>query len=209
MRNQFGALAYALGPGLFDAFADDYLCRYPSHSYTLNDLGAKFARFLQETRPDADQAQKESWPDFMIELARFEYALSVIFDDATPDEVTAADAGTPDEQLQLRPVFHLFRHQYPVCKYYLDHCAKTNPELPFPQESYSVVLRMNYRLGLFEIKPAQYYFLMAMQNGASVQEAKSWLVTWFHFDPAAVDAIWPEWRSNFIASGFFVKDQHE
>src|SRR6202008_4858565 len=80
MQSQFSALAYALGSELFELFADQYLDTYPSESYTLNTLGEKFAIFLQEPRPDAGQEPKETWPDFMIELAGFEYALSKIFD---------------------------------------------------------------------------------------------------------------------------------
>src|SRR3982751_6908978 len=42
MKNQFSALAYALGEDLFQMFADQYLDARPSESYTLNNLGKKF-----------------------------------------------------------------------------------------------------------------------------------------------------------------------
>ena len=72
MASQFKALEYALGEKLFEGFADEYLKTYPSKSYTLMDLGAQFADFLEETRPDKDQEEREDWPDFMIELKSME-----------------------------------------------------------------------------------------------------------------------------------------
>ncbi len=52
MRDEFPVLAHALGEELFDAFAVGYLQKYPSRSYTLNDLATSFPRYLAETRPE-------------------------------------------------------------------------------------------------------------------------------------------------------------
>ena len=203
MQSQFSALAYALGSELFELFADQYLDTYPSESYTLNTLGEKFALFLQETRPDSGQEQKETWPDFMIELAGFEYALSVIFDVHADDQAVVTSHDAPDESLKLAPVFHLFHHQYPICSYYLGVVQGTEPELPFPEESYCAVTRHNYKLGLFTIRGAQYHFLKNMQRGDSVEAAKENLVKTFEFKKVDLDKIWPEWKKGFIDAGFF------
>ncbi len=202
MQNQFSALAYALGNDLFELFADQYLAAHPSDSYTLNTLGEKFPSFLEETRPDASDEQKETWPDFMIELARFEYSLSVIFDQNENDDNHLSE-GIPDEMLKLTSVFHLFHHRFPICDYYLNFSQQNKPELPFPEESFCVVTRLKYRLGLFNIKKAQYYFLASMQQGKSVEEAKHDLIQRFNFDKIELDNVWLEWRLSFIASGFF------
>ncbi|WP_295795467.1 DNA-binding domain-containing protein [Mucilaginibacter sp.] len=207
MQSQFNALAYALGPELFELFADQYLDTYPSESYTLNTLGEKFAQFLQETRPDAGREQKENWPDFMIELAGFEYALSIIFDEHADEQPAVILHDTPDEMLKLAPVFHLFHHQYPICSYYLEVIQGREPELPFPEQSYCAVTRHNYKLGLFTIREAQYHFLKNMQRGDSVEAAKDNLVKAFEFKRADLDKIWPEWKKGFIDAGFFVFDE--
>lgn len=204
MQSQFSALAYALGNELFELFADQYLDAYPSHSYTLNTLGEKFPAFLAETRPDAGEEEKETWPDFMIELAGFEYALSGIFDEHANGNSTAAPNDTPDELLTLAPVLHLFHHQFPICSYYLEFSQGKEPELPFAEESYCAVTRHNYKLGLFTIRGSQYYFLKSMQQGNSVDEAKNNLVKTFNIDRAELDKIWPEWKKNFIEAGFFM-----
>ena len=203
MKNQFSGLAYALGEQLFQSFADDYLSVYPSENYTLNNLGKKFPDYLEQTRPDANEAIKESWPDFMIELAQFEFNLSVIFDEAA-EEKKEAISSTPNEELALLPVFHLFQHRYPICNYYLDFAAKKEPQLPFAAESYCVVTRKNYRLGLFEINAAQFLFLTKMKAGKSIAAALDETADGFHFDAQQKDQLWMEWRKNFMASGFFV-----
>jgi hypothetical protein len=202
MKNQFSALDYALGEDLFQMFADQFLDAYPSASYTLNELGAKFPEYLEQTRPDAAQDEKEEWIDFIIELARFEYALSEIFD-AHAEEPEAAIDSTPDEALKLRPVFRLFQHRHPVCKYYLDVVKKREPELPFEEESFCAVTRSNYRLSLLELKSPQYYFLERLTKGDSIAKAKEHFINIYGFDSNKIDNGWQNWRKSFISAGFF------
>ena len=203
MKNQFSALAYALGEELFQMFADQYLDIHPSDSYTLNDLGEKFPDFLEETRPDAEAEEKESWIDFMIELARFEYSLSEMFDEYAEEEIVLADNSAPDEALKLIPVFQIFQHTYPVCRFYLDVIQQRKPELPFEEPSFCAVTRNNYRLSLLEIKPAQYHFLELLTKGNSIAEAKNNFINKYGFDEKKFEKAWKIWRQTFIEAGFF------
>lgn len=205
MKNQFSALDYALGEGLFQMFADQYLEAHPSNSYTLNDLGRNFPAFLENTRPDAESDKKETWIDFMIELADFEYSISVIFDEHAEENVRLANDSAPDEKLKLIPVFHLFRHTYPVCRYYLDVVKKNNPELPFEEESFCVVSRHDYRLSLLEINAAQFCFLKKMAETGSMADAKEHTVKEFNFEAERFAKIWKNWRKNFIAASFLME----
>jgi hypothetical protein len=203
MKNQFSALAFALGEELFQMFADQYLDAHPSRSYTLNNLGKIFPDFLEETRPDAAEQEKEEWVDFIIELARFEFELAVIFDAHSAEEFNLADESTPDEALKPAPLFRLFHHRHPVSRYYLDVTEKKAPELPFEEESFCAVTRRDYRLSLAELKPAQYYFLERLTKGERVAQAKEFFINNYGFDAGRLDEVWKEWRKNFIASGFF------
>lgn len=203
MKSQFAALNNALGDGLFQMFADQFLDNYPSHSYTLNNLGERFPMFLEKNRPDKEAAEKENWPDFIIGLAKFEYALSEIFDELSLNDDVSVGEDAPDESLKIAPVIHLFEHQYPVCQYYLDFCQGRQPDLPLAQESFCAVTRRNYKLGLFVIHKAQYYFLAEMKKGSSVSEAQRFLSDTFGFPLSRLYEIWPQWKINFISSGFF------
>lgn len=207
MKNQFKGLAYALGETLFQAFVDQYLDSNPSTSYTLNHLGEKFPFFLEQTRPDVEDEVKEDWPDFIIELATFEYALSLVFDMAGAEDMLPPDSDTAEHLLIASPTLQLFKHHFPICQYYLDFNANLSPELPFPQQSYAAVSRQNYRLGLFNIGPDQYYFLNCIKSGNSIAEAKNKLITFLNIEKVKLEQVWPIWRKNFIASGFFTRIQ--
>lgn len=203
MKNQFSALAFALGEDLFRMFTDEYLHSYPSQSYTLNDLGERFPAFLAATRPDADAAEKEDWPDFMIELASFEFDLSLLFDAHITDDAVAADAETPEEQLVVSPTIRLFHHRFPICRYYLDFSNGAEPELPWQEESYCIANRKDYRLGLLSLQPAQFHLLSMMQQGETVASARARLVKEMRYDAVLLEQYWPEWKKHFIASSFF------
>src|SRR6266567_5995921 len=81
----FPMLKRTLGEDAFDGLAFGYLQDYPSRSYTLNELGRHFPRYLEQTRPACDSAEaqridpatpgegpvlEKDWPDFLIDLAR-------------------------------------------------------------------------------------------------------------------------------------------
>lgn len=206
MKSQFTALAFALGDELFQMFADQYLQAYPSESYTLNNLGKKFPDYLNETRPDTGRIEKETWIDFMIELARFEFAVSEIFDEKAENLPILTDETTPDEELKLVPVFRLFQHQYPICRYYLDVMKNNQPVLPFEEETFCTVIRnYDYRLSLLEIKPAQYQFLSLIKQGESISNAKAEIMNKYKVDETKFEEIWLHWKTNFIAAGYFCR----
>ncbi|MEO1260286.1 MAG: DNA-binding domain-containing protein [Bacteroidota bacterium] len=198
MSSQFKALEYALGENLFEGFVDQYLKTFPSESYTLMDLGANFRRFLEETRPDKYEEQKESWPDFMIELANFEFQINILFD-KIEEPFTLAEQSTPDEQIKLIPVFEVYTHQFPIVWFYSSFIKGQEPEFPLPDPRYCVILRKNLRIDFFEINQHQFLFLRKLKNTGSVGLAKKTLGD----DVTAVDAIWQEWKRAWVNLGFF------
>ena len=62
LASEFPALVNALGDELFEDFAFGYLQQFPSPSYTLSDLSAKFPEYLALTRPSRESADAE--PDY-------------------------------------------------------------------------------------------------------------------------------------------------
>ena len=117
MREQFPALCHALGEGLFNDFVAEYIREAPPESYTLYDLGRRFPGFLNYTRPDKDapEDEREVWIDFMIDLARFERQVFVMFDAPGNEGNPYADPETPDDALRLQPCFDLGHFRFPRC----------------------------------------------------------------------------------------------
>lgn len=211
MNKQFPALQHALGEELFREFTRVYLYDYPSTSYTLAELGRRFPDFLEETRPDrtAPPEERESWPDFMIELARLEWTTFAIFDGPGTEGMSLStrtelapiiDADPAQWPLAPAPCLRLFRFSYPVNEYYDAVRRGQDPELPLPQKTWLAVTRKDFRVGIYQLKPLQYVFLNAIQEGQTVCQAiaaaaaasnltnddmkarlRTWLATWFEW----------------------------
>ena len=79
LRAEFPVMVKAMGEELFDEFAVEYLRQYPSRSYTLDDLGTNFAKFLAVTRPTS-ATEDNSWLDFLADLAKLEWNFAEVFD---------------------------------------------------------------------------------------------------------------------------------
>ena len=201
MAEQFSALEYALGPELFEGFADEYLAQHPSRSYNLIDLGAQFEAFLQATRPDADAP--EDWPDFMIELAHLEYAIHLLFHQPGEEGYALADDQTPDDQLALVPVMQVFAFRFPIRAFYSQFLDGQQPELPFPQPSYCVVLRHQYQLSMYDLHGMQYHLLQHLQTGKTPHAAMDCLVKDLGADAKRLAEVWPHWKAQWTRANMF------
>ena len=205
MSKQFSALEYALGEDLFRAFADEYLEQYPSTNYNLIALGENFATYLEATRPDKNESIKEDWPDFMIELAQFEYAINIIFEEKADENYELASEVTPEEALRLIPVFNVFEFQFPIRWYYSAFANKEEPDLPLPQQSFCVITRHQYKLAIHDLNQGQYIFLQHLKLGLTILQAKEQLKSQNAVDPNQLDTFWPQWKEQWIKAGFFKK----
>ena len=201
MAKQFEGLRYALGPELFQQFVDQYLQTYPSSSYTLMDLGKNFARFMEETRPDRDAEIKESWPDFLIELAWFEYHLNVIFDEINDETHLPVTLQTLEEFLKPTPVFHLFAFRYPVNSYYGAFRRGEQPELPFEYASWCAIFRVNFRIAYQGLGYGQYRLLQLWQDNQNLTLTLELLAKESNKSIDEVKSYWQQWRKLWIESG--------
>ncbi len=207
MRAQFPALCHALGRKLFDEFAADYVRQHPPESYTLHDLGRRFAAFLENQRPDRDQpeAGRESWIDFMIDLAHFERQLFAIYDAPGIEGGRLAGPDVPDRRLRLQPTLSLGRFRFAVGDYYNAVRRGEGPSVP-QQGAYRVaLLRKDYNVRLIPLTEWEMAFLGAMSGGLSFADAKAansptGADAAFRAELAIVRARWLAW-GLFVESG--------
>jgi hypothetical protein len=204
MEGQFKALCHALGRELFDDFAREYLELYPSQSPTLSDLGTRFPGYLASTRPDKEDAEKEEWIDFMVDLAQFEWDLYVVFDAIGNEGNPYATEACDDDKLSLQPCFSLHTYRFPVSVYYNEVARGNDPEIPFRQQCHIAIARKDYSIGIFTLLPAQYTFLSEMKKGATINETLATAASQFNATPEVAAKAWQEWRQHWIMSGFFV-----
>jgi hypothetical protein len=203
MREQFPALCHALGRALFDDFVADYIRDCPPERHTLHDLGRRFAGWMQANRPDS--AAREAWVDFMIDLARFEYAVFEMFDAEGHEGRPFATADSDDSALRLQPAFALGRYGFPVAGYYHEVRRGEAPLLPAPTPApcHVALVRTDYITRTLLLSETQYDFLAAMLAGKTVQEALAKVAG----DPEQAYLLWrgaQGCRAKWIELGLFV-----
>ena len=209
MDDQFPALRHALGEELFTQFAREYLQALPSESYTLHDLGRRFPGFLEETRPDRDKGEdeRETWANFMVNLARCERDLFVMFDAPGHEGKPYADDQVPDERLRLQPCFALHEYRFPVSAYYHQVQQGKEPQLPPKETSYVALVRRDYHIRTFPLHPTHHFFLKSMADGRSAADALEVVAARSSRSAGEVSRAWSSAdgkRKRWIEAGFFI-----
>ncbi len=207
LAQQFPATRHALGAELFDDFADSYLRDCPSQSYTLYALGRRFPAWLEQERPDREQPpeQRETWIDFMVDLADYEQQLFELFDAPGHEGRPWPEPEVDDSELVLQPCLRLLRHRYPVAWYYHEVRAEHDPALPERMDVPHLLLRRDYRTHTYPLSAAHDRFLRAVQRSGDIAQALSELADWTQQPIAQVQTSWrTRVREAWIRAGFFV-----
>ena len=199
MREQFPALCHALGRALFDDFVADYIRDCPPERHTLYDLGRRFPDWMAANRPDREA--REAWVDFMIDLARFEYAVFQMFDAEGNEGRPFAIADTPDSALCLQPAFALGKHGFPVARYYHAVRRSETPVLPAPAPCHIALVRKDYVTRTVPLSEIDHAFLAAMLAGSGADAALELVA--MRYGIAASD-WWQRNRARWIEWGFFI-----
>jgi hypothetical protein len=211
LHEEFPVLLHALGEETFDAFAIDYLQKFPSRSYTLNHLGINFPRYLAQSRP-GEKAPGASWPDFLIDLATLELTYNEIFDGPGVEGKPLLDLNQlltiPPErwpEARLLPVccLRLQRLRYPVHKYFYAVRKGKNPAYPKPRATLLAITRRRYVLRRFELSRLQYVLLEALMGGEAVGAAIRRTAEAAGAGAGNLASSLREWFQLWTAEGFF------
>jgi hypothetical protein len=209
LREEFTVLRHAFGEEAFDEFAVAYLQKYQSRSYTLNQLGANFPRYLAESRPEEDGA---GWPQFLIDLAALERTYGEVFDGPGVEgerlvevsQVLAIQpARWPEARLQPVPCLRLLRLRYPVHRYYTAVRKNQNPPYPRPRTTNLAVTRRDFVVRRYPLSRVQYALLEALAAGQPVGRAVGAAAGAAGPDLDRLAADLHKWFYNWTAEGFF------
>ncbi|MFL6843379.1 MAG: putative DNA-binding domain-containing protein [Allosphingosinicella sp.] len=207
MREQFPALCHALGRELFDDFVADYVREKPPESHTLYDLGRRFAGFLEESRPDRDESEREGWIDFMVDLACFERQVFALFDAPGHEGKAFAGPETADERLRLQPAFALGAYLYPVHLYYHSVRRGEAAALPPAERSFVALVRTDYVTRTIPLAEPHHVFLSAMAGGGGVEAGLEAVARHLAASLGSVRASWRDEagvRRRWLDWGFFI-----
>ena len=210
LRAEYPVMAQAMGTELFDEFAVQYLQRFPPHSYTLNDLGASFAAFLAQTRPES-AVDDNSWLDFLADLARLEWSFAEVFDGPgaegqpllAPEQLHCVSAESwAAARLTPAPCLRILKLDFPVQGYY--RAIRDGREAVPPDRAPTclAIWRRNYVVRHQELTPPEAAILQALLDGACVGDAIGRCDLPADLDQFAADL--QRWFQEWSAQGFFL-----
>lgn len=166
-----------------DAFADfavDYLQTFPSKTYTLHSLGERFPDYLQTVRPERAEPGAPDWADFVIDLARLEWAIYVVFDGPGVEACPPFPADAllevppqrwPDLRLQPAPCLQLLKMSFPVNEFFSAARATpppATPPIPEATESFLALSRRDFIVRRFSLSSLEYEVLSRLVAGQTL-----------------------------------------
>jgi len=209
LRAEFPVLRRFVGDQVFDLFAGAYLGAHPPSSYTLFDLGAGFADFLEATRPQPHDG-RGTLDALPASLARLERALAE--SERAPGVEARADA-------LVLPLFdivylHALRLKTPASLKLLqldfdfagllvDVAADRPHGMPLAAETSFAVARSRYRVRAHKLDSWSFAFLRRLgEQGNSVHGAIAGAASEVGAAPDALGAQVLAWMPFAFDAGF-------
>jgi Putative DNA-binding domain len=184
----FPGLLAILGQEKFSLLSRGYLAKHPSRSFSLRNLGRHLPRFLVEEPKWTKPHQKMA-----VDMARFEWAQVVAFDERAEPAITTDDLAGKDParlRLGLQPYVTLLDLAYPLDKFSLAlkrqglrseasnameeesrHNRKSRLRRPQAGRTFVAVHRLNNDLYYKRLKPAAFKILTALRDGKTLVQA--------------------------------------
>ena len=228
LYDDYPGLRAILGERKFLKLATAYLAKYPSASFTLRNLGQRLEKFLRE-EPQWIVPNEE----LALDMARFEWAQVVAFDDAAQPKVTTDDVldTVPSKlRLGLQPYLSLLELTYAVDKFLLavkkregavlrDEASNTFEAMPQTtrrkrlvrrpkrERVYLVVHRYDNMLYYKRLDPEAFAILQGLQKGSTVEKACVAALA----KTTRTDIDWTrqiqEWFHDWSALGWFCRSK--
>jgi Putative DNA-binding domain len=174
LRFEYPLLARLAGPTAFDLFAQGYVDARPSRSYTLYDFGARFADYLEESRP-AGNGSPQAVEAVPAALARIERAKAEVLR-ARGVEQTGAPPARPAllEMVGLSACNYRRPDSVRLLALPFDFTAtlsaggsEGHPAWPRPEPSLLGVARLDYRVACHRLEGWQYDLLAALPEAGA------------------------------------------
>lgn len=219
LRDEFPAVAHALGAESFAAYAMGYLQSYPSQSYTLGQLGANFPRFLAEILPQSSESSENpsaASGRFLIELARLERIYSEVFDGPGSEGLTPLSPETlreippetwPEVKLIPVPSLRLETFAFPVHEY-ITRVRKEEsppPEVPAPADTYLAINRREFIVRRASLSALQYELLANLVSGLPLGQAISQALENSETDFDELAGQLQSWFQDWTSGQFFAR----
>jgi hypothetical protein len=207
MKTDFRGVLHALGERAFSRVVREYVTKHPSESFTLNDLGRRFARFLEKSRAPAVARRRR----FLVELATLERAVEDVFHEkhAAPVDVERLRSIAPDPERWMRarfttnPALRLLAFDHPVDPYLQAVLDGRSPRVPSPRPSWLAVYRHDWRTWRARLSREQFELLSALHRGRPLGAALKHVLSSRKCDPDLIRSRLHDWFAEWTRDGLF------
>ncbi len=217
MYEDWPGLRAVVGERAFNFLIREYLNQFPSKSFSLRELGRSMPRFLEKEPQWASPRETMA-----LDMARFEWAQTVAFDEVGYTPLTVDDLLGPDQAtltVALQPYVTLLEMSYPLDKFSIlvrrealrseasnaaemDRAVKKQRKITLPRKQKIFVAVHRYRSKVFykRLTAESYRLLCALRDGQTLEDAIGEAL------PPNADARWGkklrEWFSNWTELGW-------
>jgi hypothetical protein len=212
LHEEFPALRLLVGDQVFDLFAGAYIADRPPRCYSLYELGAGFADFLEATRP-ADSAGPGSLEAIPASLARLERAISeaqravgieTLRDAALP--VDALLPLSPELRLRLPDTVRLLHLDFDFAATLAAARQGERPGQPPARDTFVAVARSHYRVRVHAVTPSRFAWLRALgYRGVAMRDAVATAARLSSQDAGAILADLLTWLPSAAAAGLVAR----
>lgn len=220
MQADLPSLYAFLGEQLFDLFAKGYLIEQPSQSYSLYQLTAGFADFLDRTRPpqNPERPDLEAQYELPGELVRMERArLAVILSKGTEGEAPKLPLDffsfftANDIRLKAHPALQLLEQKMPLVQFYQQLMKGESPEIPRLEKTFVAATRLQFRIQFYGLQSWQYRFLEELQKQSEavlMHDVLHVVAENLNMEKSALLSEFSLWLPNAIQMGLVISDEN-
>ncbi|KJY89317.1 DUF2063 domain-containing protein [Pseudoalteromonas piscicida] len=215
LRGEFALLCQFMGDEVFDTFAKAFIVTLPSESWTLHQLGSRFADFLAHTKPTGDfNAHQRAMFSLPSELAKFERAKALALLKPGPEteqstalinEIELLCGIAEDFVISVPESVQLIQTDYPLLSL-ITQLEQAKPcTLPTPEQTHIAISRQQYRIKMNVLNDWQANLLLHLrEKPLRYQEAITYCAKCMSMETQVLRAQLAVWLPSAINRGLFI-----
>ncbi|MGA4608032.1 putative DNA-binding domain-containing protein [Pseudoalteromonas maricaloris] len=215
LRGEFALLRQFMGDEVFDTFAKAFIVTFPSESWTLHQLGSRFADFLAHTKPSGDfNPHQQAMFSLPSELAKYERAKALALLKPGPEteqstavinEIELLCGIAENFVMSVPESVQLIQTDYPLLPL-ITQLEQAKPyTLPTPEQTHIAISRQQYRIKMNVLNDWQADLLLQLrEKPLRYQEAITYCAKRMNMETQVLRAQLAVWLPSAINRGLFI-----